>query len=340
MQSDSILVEKTLAGDTSAYGELISKYQDYVYGLAFHIVKNFADAQDLVQEAFLKAYLNLSSLKDPNRFVSWLRRITANVCLSWISEQKANQLLFSQAEPDEVSSDVLRIADPNPTPEEACEKKELQTLVMKAIEALPEKNRLVVTLFYLNGHSYNEIADFLDITPTTVQSRLQRARKQLKKEMLNMVEKDFGEKKIGLEFAEDTVKAVRELSETLKESLPLELLEYVRLPQEERRKRPKSIFAPLRDSFPPEKFAEMEQQRTHLAISELSPEQREYLRRAIYKFHLLSLADDIVNQPEWFSDFDNCQVEFGRYPDGKSYIRIFRPNPDGSAMSIQIGSVS
>jgi len=234
----------------------------------------------------------------------------------------------------------LTVCLPNPTPDEVCQKKELQSLVMKAIETLSEKNRLVVTLFYLNGQSYKEIANFWDITEAAVQSRLQRSRKQLKEEMLKVVEETFEERKLGLEFTEDTVKAVEELSEALKEALPLELLEYVKLPSEERKKQSKSIFAPLRSSFPPDKLAKMEERKTNIAVSELSCEKREYLQRAIHKFHMLSIADAIVNPPAWVADFDNCQVEFGRYPDKTPYIRIFRPNPDGSATSIQIGPVS
>lgn len=337
MQSDSTLVKKTLAHDSSAYGKLIRKYQDMVYGLAFHLVKNFADARDLTQESFLKAYLNLSSLRNKDKFASWLRRITVNVCKTWLSKQKTNRLLFNPNEPDDVSSEVLEITDQNPTPDEICEKRELQSMVREAIETLSEKNQLVVTLFYLNGRSYKGIANFLNITEAAVQSRLQRSRKKLKKEMLGMVEETFEEKKLELEFAEDTVKAVEELSEDLKEVLPSELLEYVKLSPEERKEKARSLFKPLRNSFPPEKLEEMEQKEEPIAVSELSREQREYLCRAVHKYHQLNIANSIVNPPVWISDFDNCEIKFGRYPSGGPYFGIFRFYPDGGRSGVQMG---
>jgi RNA polymerase sigma-70 factor (ECF subfamily) len=75
---DSTLFQQSLNGNTDAFGSLVNKYQNVVYGLAFHIVKNFADAQDLAQESFIAAYME--KLRDKSKFASWLRGITINVC--------------------------------------------------------------------------------------------------------------------------------------------------------------------------------------------------------------------------------------------------------------------
>ncbi len=83
---DSTLVQQSLNGNTDAFGALVKKYQSAAYGLAFHIVKNFADAQDLAQESFIEAYKNLEKLRDKSKFASWLKGITANVCKMWLRQ--------------------------------------------------------------------------------------------------------------------------------------------------------------------------------------------------------------------------------------------------------------
>ncbi|MFQ6040951.1 MAG: RNA polymerase sigma factor, partial [Candidatus Poribacteria bacterium] len=81
---DAQLVERTLEGDMSAYGILVNRYRSLVYGLACHVIGRFQDAEDIAQEAFIKAYNSLSTLKDKAKFGSWLRVITLNLCKMWL----------------------------------------------------------------------------------------------------------------------------------------------------------------------------------------------------------------------------------------------------------------
>jgi RNA polymerase sigma-70 factor (ECF subfamily) len=84
---DEILVKKTLSGDKAAFNELVAKYQTQVYGLAFNISRNFSDAEDLAQEAFLRAYLSLHQLREPAKFGNWLYKITQNICRRWLQKK-------------------------------------------------------------------------------------------------------------------------------------------------------------------------------------------------------------------------------------------------------------
>ena len=91
-QTDAQLVKEVLQGNTASFGILVRKYQGAVYGLAYHLVKDFTDAEDIAQEAFLQAYLNLSQLRDLSKFAGWLKRITFNICKMWLRRQPIGQV--------------------------------------------------------------------------------------------------------------------------------------------------------------------------------------------------------------------------------------------------------
>lgn len=198
---DTELVIRTLQGDKEAFGKLVDKYQGAVYGLCFHLVGNFADAQDLAQEAFVRAYLDLHQLREPKKFASWLYRVTMNVCKMWMRKRKAEIISLDTVVPVEFIS-VL------PSPQEIVEQEELQIAVRQAIDSLSEKNRLTITLYYMDGLSYQEISDFLSVPITTVKSRLHKARLQLKEELITMVEKTFEEHKLPEDFTEEVLQEV------------------------------------------------------------------------------------------------------------------------------------
>jgi RNA polymerase sigma-70 factor (ECF subfamily) len=198
---DTELVIRALQGDKEAFGKLVDKYQGAVYGLCFHLVGNFADAQDLAQEALVRAYLDLHQLREPSKFASWLYRVTMNVCKMWLRKRKADFASLDTVAPTEFLSAL-------PSPQEIVERKELQLAVRRAINSLSEKNRLTVTLYYMDGLSYQEISDFLGVPVTTVKSRLHKARLQLKEELITMVEKTFEEQKLPEDFAEKVLQEV------------------------------------------------------------------------------------------------------------------------------------
>jgi len=127
-KEDDFLIARTLDGEREAFGELIKKYQGVIFGLAFHFVKNYADAEDLAQEAFLKAYQKLEQLKAQEKFSSWLRQITANLCRNFM--QRKNDLLdhaeFVDATPQgQQVGQLADVIDATPTPDKAAEANQL-----------------------------------------------------------------------------------------------------------------------------------------------------------------------------------------------------------------------
>ena len=192
---DETLVKNALGGDRTAFNRLIEKYQSRVYGLAYHITGNFADAEDLTQEAFIRAYLDLHQLQEPPKFANWLYQVTRNICRMWLRKRASNSraLEFLQ---DAVERQRV------PSPAEQVEAGELQDSVRNAIATLPENEQLTVTLYYMDGLTYRGIADFMGVSQSTVKRRLRASRKKLKEELIIMVQDSFQEHKLTPEFTE------------------------------------------------------------------------------------------------------------------------------------------
>jgi RNA polymerase sigma factor (sigma-70 family) len=168
---DEVLVRKAMEGDRYAFGQLIEKYKNAVYGLAYHLVRDYAESQDLSQEAFLQAYLKLQQLKQPAKFASWLKRITANICKMWLRRPKPELVSWEELKEDKLQMDA------------SYEAEEIKQDVREAIDALSEKNRLTITLYYIDGLTQKEIGDFLGVPLGSIKSRLHEAKKHLRKEL-------------------------------------------------------------------------------------------------------------------------------------------------------------
>lgn len=201
--TDSELIHQTVTGNPEAFGVLVQRYQTAIYGFAFHLIGNFADAEDITQEAFITAYEKLPQLAVPDRFATWLRRITANLCKMRLRGKR--ELLSIERLDGETMQHLMDSSKRIPTPAEECIRKETTDTVMNAINSLPEKERLVVTLYYLDGLTCREIGDFLSVPKGTIQSRLHRARKQLKEELIKMVQDTFKENQLSPEFAQQVL---------------------------------------------------------------------------------------------------------------------------------------
>lgn len=198
---DAVLVRKSIEGDDFAFRALVNKHSGIVYGLCYHLVQNFADAEDLAQEAFTRAYYRLSSLSNPAKFLSWLRQVTLNVCYNWLHRQKSDSITLKS---------IIEKPDVSPSPADICETEELQEKVAEAIASLSEKNRQTVTLYYMDGCSCDEVANFLDISISAVQSRLYEARKQLKKELIGMVKENLESHKLSEDFEARVLEAIEQ----------------------------------------------------------------------------------------------------------------------------------
>jgi len=193
------LVRQALAGEEEAFSALVRKYQDYAYGVAVGVLSDFELARDVVQESFLCAYRKLEKLKDPARFGGWLRGIVRNMSFRAIRE------LGRIRELAEETRRTRGPFDPTPAPDEASEEAERHEIVRRALEKLNDPQREAVGLYYVNGLSYGEIAEFLDVTETAVQGRLQRARARLRKE-LDMVVDSFKAEHLPEGFADEIKK--------------------------------------------------------------------------------------------------------------------------------------
>ena len=170
--ADEQLVSQTLAGDRDAFGVLVHKYQDMVFAYAFQKVRNEADAQDVTQEVFLRAYRNLYSLRHPHRFRNWLYTIMSNECNRWLAraaKTRQREMMLADARNDKLRADLTHAAPTDAWTED----------VEQAISALPDENRVAISMFYMGDCSLKEIAEFLGVSVNTVRGKLHRARRQL-----------------------------------------------------------------------------------------------------------------------------------------------------------------
>ena len=204
--ADHDLVSLVRSGDREAYGALVARYQGHVYGLAYSLSGDWAEAQDIAQEAFVRAYANLDQLRDPARFAAWLRRVTFSVTMNWLKTFRPG---FFQQLDGRVDLDVLEIPDFRPGPPELAERRELAEAVVRAVDSLPPKYRVPLTMFHLDGLSYQKVAEFLDIPLGTAKSLIHRAREKLRgaladhapQEVAPMVQDVFDEHKLPPGFA-------------------------------------------------------------------------------------------------------------------------------------------
>ena len=164
------------AGDRRAFEELVRTQQHRVYGLALRMLGNAAEAQDVAQEAFLRAHRGLAEFRGDARLSTWLYAIVSRLCL--------NRLAGGERRLARDGEEALsRIADARPGPDQTLEQGEIEEALHRAIGELPEERRIVVVLRDVEGLAYEEIADVLELPVGTVRSRLHRARLDLKEKL-------------------------------------------------------------------------------------------------------------------------------------------------------------
>lgn len=186
--TDQQLVERVQAGDKAAFNLLVQKYQHRVLKLVSRFVNDAAEAEDVAQEAFLKAYRALASFRGDSAFYTWLYRIAINTA--------KNALVSSRRRPVEFDLDLqdpeqydrhakLKEAD---TPEGVLLTEEIRSVVERALEQLPDDLRTAIVLRELEGLSYEEIAEAMDCPVGTVRSRIFRAREAIDKKLKPLLE--------------------------------------------------------------------------------------------------------------------------------------------------------
>ena len=176
---EKALIGQILGGDQEAFARLVQAYQKPVYNLCLRMVSNPTDAEDLAQEAFVKAWRGLRFYKHEAAFSTWLYRLTSNVCIDFLRRQKKTvSLTVEEDAPD------LEVPDAAPLPEEQVLNKEKQHAVAAAMAQLEEEYRLALTLRVVDDLTYEQIAEVLDIKVGTVKSRIARARERMRKMLL------------------------------------------------------------------------------------------------------------------------------------------------------------
>ena len=178
--NDAQLIQRVLEGDDTAFSALVRKYQRSVHALAWRKIGDFHIAEDITQDTFLQAYQRLSTLKEPQRFASWLYVIAANYCKMWLRKKRLSTQPLedtSSAQLEKATYSGYVIEENERTTAEA-----QREVVKKLLAKLQESDRTVVTLYYLGGMTYEEISEFLGVSVAAIKNRLYRARRRLKEE--------------------------------------------------------------------------------------------------------------------------------------------------------------
>jgi len=179
-EDEPILVASARAGDPAAFEELVARYEDKIFRLTCNIAGNREDAEDAMEDAFLKAYAHLNDFHGESRFYTWLVRIAANEALMRLRKRRPNH--FSIDQPIEGESELMprELEEWSPNPEQLYAKSELDGIVSKLLEQLEEEYKIVLVLRDMEELSTQETADALGISISAVKSRLLRARLRLR----------------------------------------------------------------------------------------------------------------------------------------------------------------
>ena len=178
------LVNKILAGDSKAYKTFIDTYKRLVAHVVFRMVYNPTDREDLCQDVFIKAYQNLQGFQFQSKISTWLARIAYNTCVNYL--QKMRTPLLGDSTPEDLSFESVATRDMDPYAE--AEGSDLNRMIRRHVNALPPLFRAIVTLYHLDGMKYDEISQVLELPVGTVKSYLFRARRILKKKLLELQE--------------------------------------------------------------------------------------------------------------------------------------------------------
>ncbi|MEQ3693790.1 MAG: RNA polymerase sigma factor RpoE [Alcanivorax sp.] len=181
--SDQQLVARVQKGDRRAFDLLVLKYQHRILALVGRFISDHAEAQDVTQEAFIKAYRALPSFRGDSQFYTWMYRIAVNTAKNHlISRGRKTPTQDIDLDDAAYFADESNMKDVN-TPDALLQRDQLKSVVFAAIEELPEELRRAVTLRELEGMSYEEIAETMDCPIGTVRSRIFRAREAIEKKM-------------------------------------------------------------------------------------------------------------------------------------------------------------
>ncbi len=180
----------TLSGSRLSFDLLVDRYRDMVFRLACFKVRDTHDAEDLAQDAFVTAYRSLEQLKEPGCFSAWLRKVAVNQCNMHLRRNHPSII--------PLTDDMHPVNDPN----QSMEQRLVYTEIMQALGNLSETNRMAAVLFFVDGFTQKEIAQFLDLPITTIKRRINLTRAQLRQEMLGVMKENIGQSKPHSDFSD------------------------------------------------------------------------------------------------------------------------------------------
>ena len=187
MDTDNLetrLARRAKTGDRGAFEDLVQMYNDKIYRLCYRMLGNRQEAEDVVQETFLRVFRNLDRYDETMKFSTWIYRIATNLCIDLLRKRK-NEFSLDETSSAENETNNFHgiLADDEPSPENMALLSETQSNVRNAIESLPKKYKTVVILKYLHDMSLQEISEVLDLPVSTVKTRVHRGREYLRKKI-------------------------------------------------------------------------------------------------------------------------------------------------------------
>ncbi|HET7208981.1 MAG TPA: sigma-70 family RNA polymerase sigma factor [Terriglobales bacterium] len=185
---DVTLVHAAKQGDMAAFGELVHRHTPLIFRVAMHVLRSREDAEDVVQDAFLKAWQNLPAFEERARFSTWLTRIAVNTALMKLRSLRLTPVSLD-LDADESGTSGDKVADWKPNPEELYSQAELREILQRALKSLPYGYRVVFLLRDVEGLSLVETAEMLGLTVSNVKARLFRARLKLREQLSRYFER-------------------------------------------------------------------------------------------------------------------------------------------------------
>ena len=182
---DLHIIRRVLNGEQRAYAQLVDRHKDRAMTLAVRLLKNRDEAEEAVQDAFVRAFRALAAFQGKSSFSTWLYRIVFNVCSTQLSKRKKEPIFSSTADDSDMGMDI---ADDEETPDVRLEENEFRDVVLQEIDVMNEEYAAILTLFYIQDLGYDEIVDVTGLPLGTVKNRLFRARTQLRKTVLKKLE--------------------------------------------------------------------------------------------------------------------------------------------------------
>ncbi|MHC8515232.1 RNA polymerase sigma factor SigW [Sporosarcina sp. ITBMC105] len=179
-------INQVIKGNQEAFEDIVTYYQHRLYQVCYRMLGNAQEAEDIAQEAFVRAYVNIHTYDQKRKFSTWLYRIATNLCIDRIRKKKPDYYLDATVPGTDGLDMYSQIAAAGDLPEEEVERMETQDRVQYEISRLPDKYRTVIILRYLEELPLQEISDILELPLGTVKTRVHRGREALRKQMGNM----------------------------------------------------------------------------------------------------------------------------------------------------------